>query len=671
MLHTTGVTNSVTQVLRHLERNGHEVRVVAPRAVGEPDDAGLPGTDVALLRSFPLPSYPDVRLTVAPVARLEAILREFIPDVVHLASPFVLGWQFLRAADHLGIPTVAIYQTDIPGYAQRYGIPLAAPALTAHVARIHRRATLTLAPSSSSMRELGELGVDRLRLWARGVDAERFSPARRSPALRARFSPDGEVVIGYIGRLAPEKQVEDLRALVGLPNTRLVIVGDGPSRAALEAQLPDALFLGFQSGTELAESVASFDLFVHPGENETFCQTIQEALASGVPTIATGRGGPVDLVRNSVTGWLYRPGDLDDLRARVADLAGDAGKRRAFSVAARASVETRTWASLGDELIGHYRDAIAERRAIATGRPTGRLSIGARPTAPAAASVASTTPVATAPRPTAPRWSRYVALGDSITEGLCDSSRQADGVYRGWADRLAMLLAHAGTQPDPLLYANLAVRSRTVDDVVERQIPHALRLEPDLVTVLIGANDLVRGGWRPARLADRLGRGISRLRSTGADVLLVTPFIPPRTRVRLLHDRAAVYARELARVAAETGSLLLDVTHETTHEDVRMWAADRVHLSSHGHRVLSYRAAAALGVPGAGELGALDHAMHAAEEIEADPLTTPAWLWQHARPWVGRRVRGRTAGDGLDPKHDRLVPVFPADASGAPAPVER
>ncbi len=662
MLHTTGVTNSVTQVLRHLERNGHEVRVVAPRAVGEPDDAGLPGTDVALLRSFPLPSYPDVRLTVAPVARLEAILREFIPDVVHLASPFVLGWQFLRAADHLGIPTVAIYQTDIPGYAQRYGIPLAAPALTAHVARIHRRATLTLAPSSSSMRELGELGVDRLRLWARGVDAERFSPSRRSPELRARFSPDGEVVIGYIGRLAPEKQVEDLRALVGLPNTRLVIVGDGPSRAALEAQLPDALFLGFQSGIELAESVASFDLFVHPGENETFCQTIQEALASGVPTIATGRGGPLDLVRNSVTGWLYRPGDLDDLRARVADLAGDAGKRRAFSVAARASVETRTWASLGDELIGHYRDAIAERRAIATGRPTGRLSIADRAAAPTPASVST--------REAAPRWSRYVALGDSITEGLCDSSRQADGVYRGWADRLAMLLAHAGAQPDPLLYANLAVRSRTVDDVVERQIPHALRLEPDLVTVLIGANDLVRGGWRPGRLADRLGRGVSRLRSTGADVLLVTPFIPPRTHVRLLHDRAAAYARELTRVAGETGSLLLEVTHETTHEDIRMWAADRVHLSSHGHRVLSYRAAAALGVPGAGELGALDHAMHAAEEIEADPLTTPAWLWHHARPWVGRRVRGRTAGDGLDPKHDRLVPVFPSDASGAPAPVE-
>lgn len=657
MLHTTGVTNSVTQVLRHLERHGHEVRVIAPRAVGEPDDAGLPGTDVALLRSFPLPSYPDVRLTVAPVARLEAILREFMPDVVHLASPFVLGWQFLRAADHLGIPTVAIYQTDIPGYAQRYGIPLAAPALTQHVARIHKRATLTLAPSSSSVRELGDLGVERLELWARGVDAERFHPHRRSDAWRARHAPAGEVVIGYVGRLAPEKQVEDLRAIADLEGTRLVIVGDGPSRPALERLLPQADFLGFQSGDELARSIASFDLFVHPGENETFCQTIQEALASGVPTIATGRGGPLDLVQNSRTGWLYRPGDLGDLRARVADLAGDAGKRRAFAVAARASVEQRSWARLGDELLGHYRAAIRTRR-LADAPASARQVVAAAPPQPAT--------------PSRTHWSRYVAIGDSITEGLCDSSRQAAGEYRGWADRLAMLLAHGAARPEPLLYANLAVRSRTVGDVVERQIPRALELGADLVTVLIGGNDLSRGGVRPDRLADRLGRGLARLRATGADVLLVTPFVPPRPFLQVMHGRTTVFAQQLARVARETGCTLLDLTADPLHTDERIWADDRVHLGSHGHRVLSYRAAAALGLPGAAELGALDAAVHDDEgdETATAHLSTPAWLWTHARPWAGRRLTGRTAGDGLDPKHDALVPVIPAEPSGHPAPVE-
>ena len=119
--------------------------------------------------------------------------------------------------------------------------------------------------------------------------------------------------------------------------------------------LPDAAFLGFLSGDALAEALASLDVFVHPGESETFCQTVQEALASGVPVVATGRGGPLDLVRSSVDGWLYRPGDLEDLRARVADLAGDEGKRRAFGAAAREAVQVRTWEALGHELVAPLR----------------------------------------------------------------------------------------------------------------------------------------------------------------------------------------------------------------------------------------------------------------------------------------------------------------------------
>jgi phosphatidylinositol alpha 1,6-mannosyltransferase len=149
-----GVVNSVLQMLRHFHDQGHETLVIAPRSPdGAPIDEHLHGADSALLRSAALPSYPGVRLTFATAGRLESIMREFNPDVVHLASPFILGWQALRAAEHLGIPTVAIYQTDIPGYAQRYGIPAAAAMFSKHVSRIHRRASLTLAPSSSAMAE--------------------------------------------------------------------------------------------------------------------------------------------------------------------------------------------------------------------------------------------------------------------------------------------------------------------------------------------------------------------------------------------------------------------------------------------------------------------------------------------------------------------------------------
>ena len=144
-----GVTHSLLQVLRHLERRGHEALVIAPRS--GPIDHTLYGARAVLLPSVPLPSYPDVRVTLAGAHRLAEVIHAYEADVVHLASPFVLGWRGVLAAESLGIPSVAVYQTDIPSYAERYGIPGAAPALTRHLARLHRRATLTLAPSSSAV----------------------------------------------------------------------------------------------------------------------------------------------------------------------------------------------------------------------------------------------------------------------------------------------------------------------------------------------------------------------------------------------------------------------------------------------------------------------------------------------------------------------------------------
>jgi phosphatidylinositol alpha 1,6-mannosyltransferase len=253
-----------------------------------------------------------------------------------------------------------------------------------------------------------------------------------------------------------------------------------------------------------------------------------------------------------------------------------------------------------------------------------------------------------------------VAIGDSITEGLCDDSRQQPGEYRGWADRLALLLSHSERRPEPLLYANLAVRSRTVSDVLERQIPRALELRADLVTILIGGNDLARPVTAPARLAARLLPGVARLRATGCDVLLVAPFVPPTPFLRTLHHRTTELAAHLRRVAAATGARVLDLSADPAWLEPGRWADDRVHLSSHGHRILSYQAAVALGVPGARELGELDVAMHA--EPVGEQLSTGAWFRTHVRPWLGRRVRGRTAGDGLLPKHDMLVPVAGPDA---------
>ncbi len=644
--HMNGVTGSVLHVSECLRRSGHELLVIAPSAA-----RGQGGADAAVAHRVPsvaLPAYPAVRVSAPHSASLVRRLRRFDPDVVHLASPFVLGWQGLVAADELALPSVAVYQTDVVAYTRHYRMPQATALAERHVARLHRRATLTLAPSHAARAQLERLGVDRLSLWGRGVDGRLFHPARRDDSWRADVlsslpagGTDPEVVVGYVGRLAPEKQVEDLVALRGIPGVRLVIVGDGPSRTALEQQLPEALFLGHLSGPALARAVAGFDVFVHPGASETFGQTIQEAMAAGVPVVAVGQGGPLDLVRSSIDGWLYRPGDLSDLRARVTDLAGDSAKRRAFGAAAHEVTQGRTWEALTGDLLGHYERARRLRRIddarLASAAPRPELPV---PTSPGR-----------------PAWRRYVALGDSITEGLCDTSRVPAGTYRGWADRLAHLLAHSSDGGE-FRYANLAVRSRRVQDLLTEQLPAAVRMRPDLVSVLIGANDLVGRRVDIAALAAAVGGAVESLRASGADVLLVTPFLPRRRPAMLFARRFALFNAELRRIARRTGAMLLDLDCHPEIGGTQLWSADKVHLRAAGHRLLAYRAADALGVPDAGALSGLDEAFHAEDE----PPVEGTWLRRDALPWIWRRLRGRTAGDGISAKHDDYV-VIPGPGS--------
>lgn len=647
--HMSGVTGSVLQTVRHLRAQGHDPLVIAPDAgtidrdpAANPHGVDLRGARIQRLPSVPLPAYPEVRVARVSAHRLERTLIGFAPEVVHLASPFVLGWAGLRAADALRLPVVAVYQTDIASYTSRYGLAATTTLAEAHLARLHRRATLNLAPSSSAEDRLAGLGVDRLRRWGRGVDADRFAPERRDEAWRRRIA-DGRTIVGYVGRLSPEKQVEDLLALHDLPGVQLVIVGEGPSRPELERLLPRARFTGFLGGDELARTMASFDVFVHPGESETFCQTVQEALASGVPVVATGSGGPLDLVTSSIDGWLYRPGDLGELRARVADLAGDPAKRAAFARAARLSIRDRSWSALGDQLLAHYDEAIELRRIDDAMLVRPSLRPRSHPPARSQASASGI--------------GRYVALGDSITEGLGDTSRMREGDCLGWAARLAMMLASGRG----IEFANLAVRSRRVVHLRE-QVDQALALEPDLVSILLGSNDLVRSRVDLPGLLRGLEASVVRLRGAGVEVLLATPFLPRRALARVLARRFAAFNAGLRGIALRHGCLLLDADAMPEIADVDMWAYDKVHLNSAGHRLLAYRAAALLGVPHAAELSRLDHALHS--DTEADTESGVSWLRAHALPWAWRRMRGRTAGDGLSAKHDGYIEF--ASGSGTP-----
>ena len=347
-----GVTNSVRRVLEHLAAEGHVAELVAP--TGPASYAGFP---VTVARGASLPFYRDFRIGLETRRRLRFVMQRFRPDVVHLASPATLGHQAALVAEELGIPAVAVYQTDLVGFALRYGIAGGPRAMARLTTRIHGRVARTLAPSSASMRQLADLGIGDTHLWPRGVDLEGFHPGRRDEALREQLAPDGRLLVGYVGRLAAEKELDLLVHLHADPRFRLVLVGGGPEEGKLRRLLPDAHFAGVLHGADLGAVYASLDVFVHTGRHETFCQSAQEALASGVPVVAPRSGGPVDVVADEVAGFLYGPGDPRELSGFVGRLVDDALLRRRMSRSARLSVADRSWRAVNDALVEHYREA--------------------------------------------------------------------------------------------------------------------------------------------------------------------------------------------------------------------------------------------------------------------------------------------------------------------------
>lgn len=352
-----GVVNSVLRAADHLAVRGHRPVVIAPSGTSYESRCGAP-VEVLTVPFMRLPWYRGVPLA-RPGADVGRLLDELAPDLVHLASPVVLGGAAARAAAARGIPSVAVFQTDLAGFARRYRVPGGAGCAWRLTRAVHRHAALTLAPSSSSVALLRRHGVGPVALWGRGVDLTQFHPQHRDPRLRQELAPGGELLVGVVARLAVEKRLELLAPLARLPGVRLVIVGDGPRRRQLTRALPDAVFLGQRTGHDLGRLVASLDLLVHPGADETFCQAVQESLAAGVPALVAASGGPLDLVRHGENGWLWAGDDPGVLAAMVAGLRDDRLCVRAAGNRARASVRHRTWARLGDELLGHYRRVLA------------------------------------------------------------------------------------------------------------------------------------------------------------------------------------------------------------------------------------------------------------------------------------------------------------------------
>jgi phosphatidylinositol alpha 1,6-mannosyltransferase len=366
-----GVAHTAVRVAEHLLSRGHQPLVIAPEAAnGRP----VPDRDfefpIVRVPSIAVPLYRGFRVGL-PGSRVAEAIATHRADLVHLHGPFVLGASGCAAALDQQVPIVSVYATDLPAYARLYRAGAIGEAVAWwRLRKIHNAADRTLAPCTATAADLTDHGIDRVQVWARGVDCRRFDPAKRSERLRAALAPGGELLVGYVGRLATEKRVDLLAATAALPGVRLIIVGSGPAEAAIRRAVPSALFLGQRGGEQLARLYASFDVFVHSGPHDTFGQTLQEAAASGLPVIAPAAGGPLDLVRDGTTGFLVAPGSASALASAVARLAADPVLRAAQGRAGRQMVLHRSWPVMCDELIGHYADVLesagsADREAVA------------------------------------------------------------------------------------------------------------------------------------------------------------------------------------------------------------------------------------------------------------------------------------------------------------------
>ncbi len=360
-----GVANTLGRLCEGLRARGHQVELVRPRQATDPqrreDDALL------LCRGWPLPGYPGLQWGQSSMHKLLRRWKRQRPDVLYIATEGPLGLSALRAARRLGIAVVSGFHTNFQQYTSQYGLGLLTRMLTHYLRWFHNRSAMTLVPSASQRLELERRHFERLALLSRGVDSQLFHPSKRQSALREQWGlSDKDIAVIHVGRLAPEKNLgllkrcfEGLRETYPQRHLKLIVVGDGPQRSALEKELPEAIFCGAQRGEALAAHYASGDLFVFPSLTETFGNVVLEALASGLGVVAYDQAAAAQHIRHGYNGVSAMPGDEQAFCEAAAWLLEEDERLRCVRLNARQHGSRQGWAAIIEQFEGYLRGACA------------------------------------------------------------------------------------------------------------------------------------------------------------------------------------------------------------------------------------------------------------------------------------------------------------------------
>ena len=356
-----GAVKSIYQLVSSFRKNGHEVAVWSPDVSTKDNHYGLV---VHTMPSVPIPLYPDYKLGFF-MSETRRQLEAFVPDIVHISTPDIVGREFLLYARKKTIPVVSAFHTDFPSYLVYYHLGFAVKFAWQYLAWFYSNCNLVLAPTEFVRSKLAGYSIRNVAIWSRGIDKELFDPSRRSEKMRSAWSVGNRRVVVYAGRFVLYKDIDVVmrvydRFMQGeyADRVRFVMIGSGPEEGEMKRRMPEAIFTGYLTGEELSVAYACGDIFLFPSTTETFGNVALEALASGLPVVVSDAGGCRDVVERSAGGLVSSEGNVNDFYDKCLELLTDPVRYRELQARGLAFAKTQSWCLVNGAVIDYYQKMV-------------------------------------------------------------------------------------------------------------------------------------------------------------------------------------------------------------------------------------------------------------------------------------------------------------------------
>ena len=362
-----GANKALNRLVGYLLKQGASVRIYSPTV----ENPGMePTGDLVSIPSMAIPFRSEYRLPLSFSSKARRDLEAFNPNIVHISSPDRVCRQAAAWARRRNIPVLCSVHTRFETYFRYYNLSFVEPLVVAWLRKLYRKCDALVAPSESFAQVLRQQRMSYdIDIWSRGIDRSIFVPERRDIAWRDGLGITSDMpVIAFLGRLVMEKGLDVFADTIDLLKRRrvrhqVVVIGIGPAEGWFQSRLPDAKFVGFQAGDDLAKALASCDMLLNPSVTEAFGNVTLEAMACQVPVIAARATGAASIVRNGETGYLIEPGSISGFAERLKTYCENPELRRLHGIAALAESQKYDWDAINEVVAETYVRLIRQRAA--------------------------------------------------------------------------------------------------------------------------------------------------------------------------------------------------------------------------------------------------------------------------------------------------------------------